>query len=180
MTGIHDRRKRRDAARDERQRREQPVKEGDALRARLEETEVLARTLSRKHGLELNRARWLVARARPLPALLRKRGQPPANHELFLAVETIRERGEGWLPVGRRRPDGRRLTFWREFTVQWNAVNFEHPERQFITMDGEPDWRGLRAAYQMARCRLEPIVEALAESYKGSTLRNEATATRRG
>lgn len=160
IAGTSERRKRRDAALNARQARSKPAKQEGAFRARFEESEVLARILVSKHGLGLSRARWLVARASPLPDMLHKRGQPPTSHELYEGVESTREKESGQLPIRRG------VAFWPSFTKQWNAVNFEHPERQFVTMAGKPNWRGLRAAYRVAKRLLELKAAALFKAQK--------------
>jgi hypothetical protein len=88
--------------------------------------------------------------AQPLTEMLSKRGQSPCNHELYEGVECVRDANDGRLPTGTRAP------FWPAFTRHWNAgQSEEHPERMFLTSDGQPDWRTLQTAYQVARRRLE-------------------------
>lgn len=129
----------------------------DSFASRIEEVEVIARILVRKHGLEPVRARKLALTALPLPEMLRKRGQPPCNHELYEGVEVIRDANKGRLPTGSL------SAFWPTFARQWNATHSEeHPERQFLTASGEPDWRTLQAVYQRARRRLEATAATIA------------------
>lgn len=159
MTASPDRKKKRDAARDARQQRPRGKKMLDTFAARLEESEVIARILFRKHGLDLPRARVLALTANPPTEMLGKRGQPPCNHELYESVEVIRDANDGKLPTGTRAP------FWPAFVRHWNAgQSEEHPERQFLTVKGEPDWRTLQAVYQAARRRLEAQAAAIAAS----------------
>lgn len=159
MTVPADRRKRRDAARDARQERTRGQKKVGAFRSRIEETEALARILVRKHGLDPAEARRLAFTANPLREMLGKRGQPPSGYELYEGVETCRDPKTGRLPTGRG------TAFWPAFTRQWNAVNSEeHPEWQYYTADGQPDWRSLQSVYRIEKRRLEAVAAAILAS----------------
>jgi len=72
----------------------------EALLARVELADVVARVLETKHGLDGNEARRLAYGALLGVKLFRK-GRTPANVDLYIAVERIREANGGRIPDGR-------------------------------------------------------------------------------
>jgi len=161
MAAPIDRRRKRDAALDARQQRTREEKRVGAFRSRVEETEALARILVRKYGLQVSDARRLAFTANPMRDMLTKRGQPPSRYELYESIECIRDDHGGELPTDGRAP------FWPTITRQWNAANsVEHPEWQFYTPDGQPDWRALQSIYRIAKRRLEAAAAKIAAKAK--------------
>ena len=153
---------------DARRLRSGQAKRSDALRARHEEAEVIARILVRKYKLDPTQALTLALEANPLPSMLTKRGQPPRDYKLYETIERIEEQLEFMraLQSNGRMLTPRRPKPWRAITLQWNAINFrEHPERQFLLPDDRPNAHTLRSAYLLTRGRLERRAAAIARSH---------------
>jgi len=148
----------------------------------------VAGILVRKFGLQDNQARWLALSAptSPLVALAR-RGHPSESHDLYEAVERIKEANGGSLPLGvkwrmrltpeersEQRKRGRGFGFWETFTRQWNAAQMaqeQHRRRQYLTPGGRPNWWAAQRAYDVSKRELEA---------KAARLLHEWGALRRG
>jgi hypothetical protein len=144
-----DRKTQRDNARDALLSRTRGQKKVGAFKSRIEEAEVLAQILVRKHRLTSSQARMLAFRASPIQQMLSKRGQPPRAHELYEGVEFIRDANKGKLPTEGRAP------FWEPFLRQWNAFHREErPELMY------PDWRTMQSVYRSTKRRLESAARA--------------------